>query len=151
MRTASPLLNVACACALAGTGVVTTIAANAAQEWTFPSADGLKVVNGTAEIVTYRGRRAAHLKASPGHDGPADDIVAIISGSDFSSGTIEADVASGPLTASGAQSGERGFTGIAFRVQAAARRCENLYLRPTTGRADDQLRRNHSVQYTSEP
>jgi len=26
-----------------------------------------------------------------------------------------------------------------------------MYLRPTNGRADDQVRRNHSVQYTSEP
>ena len=26
-----------------------------------------------------------------------------------------------------------------------------FYLRPTNGRADDQLRRNHAVQYVSEP
>jgi hypothetical protein len=26
-----------------------------------------------------------------------------------------------------------------------------MYLRPTNGRADDQLRRNHSVQYESSP
>jgi hypothetical protein len=101
--------------------------------------------------VTYRGRRSAHLKALPGHDGPAEDIVAIITGSDFANGTIEADVAGAPLTDAGAQSGARGFIGIAFRVQGDARRYENLYLRPTNGRADDQLRRNHSVQYTSEP
>jgi hypothetical protein len=28
---------------------------------------------------------------------------------------------------------------------------ETFYVRPTNGRADDQLRRNHTVQYTSEP
>src|SRR5262249_46883713 len=41
--------------------------------------------------------------------------------------------------------------GIAFRVQPERRRYECFYLRPTNGRADDQLRRNHSVQYVSEP
>jgi hypothetical protein len=30
-------------------------------------------------------------------------------------------------------------------------RTESIYLRPTNGRADDQLRRNHSVQYDSVP
>lgn len=28
---------------------------------------------------------------------------------------------------------------------------EAIYLRPTNGRADDQLRRNHAVQYISHP
>jgi hypothetical protein len=45
----------------------------------------------------------------------------------------------------------RGFVGIAFRVQPHGSRFENLYLRPTNGRADDQVRRNHSVQYESMP
>ncbi len=44
----------------------------------------------------------------------------------------------------------RGFAGIAFRV-ADATRLECFYLRPTNGRADDQLRRNHSTQYISHP
>jgi hypothetical protein len=148
MRIVSPLV----VAALAGACVATaTMRAFAVQEWTFPSVDGLKVVNGTAEIVTYRGRRAAHLKALPGHDGPAENIVAIIGGSDFGNGTIEADLAGAPLTDGGAQAGARGFIGIAFHVQGEARRYENLYLRPTNGRADDQLRRNHATQYTSEP
>ena len=39
------------------------------------------------------------------------------------------------------------------RVSPFARRLkyECIYLRPTQGRADDQLRRNHSVQYISHP
>jgi hypothetical protein len=45
----------------------------------------------------------------------------------------------------------RGFVGIAFRVQPHGSRFENLYLRPTNGRAPDQVRRNHSVQYESIP
>jgi hypothetical protein len=38
----------------------------------------------------------------------------------------------------------RGF-GIAFRVQG--NRFEYIYLRPTNGRADDQIRRNHFVTH----
>ena len=43
----------------------------------------------------------------------------------------------------------RGFIGIAFRVQG--NRYEYIYLRPTNGRADDQVRRNHSTQYGAHP
>lgn len=40
--------------------------------------------------------------------------------------------------------------GIAFRVQEAGQqKFECFELRPTNARADDQLRRNHSVQYSS--
>ena len=45
----------------------------------------------------------------------------------------------------------RGFVGIAFRVQKDLRSYDAFYLRPTNGRADDQVRRNHSVQYISHP
>ena len=44
----------------------------------------------------------------------------------------------------------RGFIGIAFRVQGDGR-YEYIYLRPTNGRADDQIRGNHSTQYSSYP
>jgi hypothetical protein len=65
----------------------------------------------------------------------------------FHDGTIIVDVAGKP----GANAGPaaRGFIGIAFRVQGE--RYEHIYLRPTNGRADDQVRRNHSTQYTSHP
>jgi len=120
------------------------------QEWTFGSLDGITVTSGgRAELVTYRGRRAIHLIVSPDHAAPTDDIVANLAGSDFANGTIEADVAGAPRA--GAAGDARGFIGIAFRVQPGGQRYENFYVRPTNGRADDQLRRNHSVQYTSEP
>ena len=45
----------------------------------------------------------------------------------------------------------RGFAGVAFRVQPDARAFELLFVRPTNARADDQLRRNHTTQYHSEP
>ena len=40
---------------------------------------------------------------------------------------------------------------VAFRVTADASKYEAFYIRPTNGRADDQLRRNHSAQYISMP
>ena len=40
---------------------------------------------------------------------------------------------------------------MAFRVSPEAAKYECFYLRPTNGRADDQVRRNHSTQYISFP
>jgi hypothetical protein len=111
--------------------------------------DELEVLSGKAEIVTYRGRRAIHLVPSPDHQGSDDSVFAILRASDFQDGVIEAEIAGAPRQ--GAPADSRGFIGIGFRVQAHGSKYENLYLRPTNGRADDQLRRNHSVQYTSEP
>jgi len=45
----------------------------------------------------------------------------------------------------------RGFVGIAFHVQPQGSQFECFYLRPTNGRAEDQLRRNHALQYISHP
>src|SRR5271154_4183203 len=55
------------------------------------------------------------------------------------------------LRAPGAPTDARGFIGVLFHVQDHGEKAENFYLRPTNGRADDQLRRNHSVQYESLP
>ena len=66
-------------------------------------------------------------------------------------GTIEVEVAGSPLP--DAPPGARGFVGVVFRVQAAdgSFGSEGIYLRPTNGRADDQVRRNHSTQYFAYP
>ena len=73
----------------------------------------------------------------------------MIDGTDFADGVIEAEIAGAP--AAGAFAGARGFVGLAFRVQPDLKTYDAFYLRPTNGRADDQLRRNHSVQYISHP
>ena len=77
------------------------------------------------------------------------DELAVIEGSDFSNGVIEAEIAGAPGPNAG--EGARGFVGIAFRVQPDLKTYDAFYLRPTNGRADDQERRNHSVQYISHP
>jgi hypothetical protein len=76
-------------------------------------------------------------------------MLAILTPSGFKDGVIEADIAGSPRA--GTPPDSRGFIGIAFRVQPHAARYECLYLRPTNGRAEDQVRRNHTTQYVSEP
>jgi hypothetical protein len=75
--------------------------------------------------------------------------LAIVDGITFRDGALEVDVAGrrGPY----AVPDDRGFIGLAFRVTPSADRFEYIYLRPDNGRADDQVRRNHSTQYASHP
>ena len=77
------------------------------------------------------------------------DHLALVDGVVFANGTIELELAGEP--AAGAAGGARGFVGVAFRVQPDRRTYDCIYLRPTNGRADDQERRNHTVQYISHP
>jgi hypothetical protein len=67
----------------------------------------------------------------------------------FKNGIIEVDMAGKPSEGSFEQA--RGFVGIAFRINDDNSKFECIYLRPTNGRAEDQVRRNHSVQYISYP
>ena len=68
---------------------------------------------------------------------------------DFRDGTIELDVEG--HVGEGADPGARGFVGLAFHLSSDAGAFDAFYLRPTNGRADDQLRRNHALQYVSIP
>jgi len=113
------------------------------------SMEGLETVNTKADIVMYRGKKALHLAPPRNHETDRDSMVALVGGTDFKDGTIEADVAGLPITSMDPTA--RGFVGVEFRAQEHGARAENIYLRPTNGRVDDQLRRNHSVQYESLP
>jgi hypothetical protein len=59
----------------------------------------------------------------------------------FHNGVIEVEVAGKPLAT--AVETARGFVGIAFRISKDNSKFECTYLRPTNGRALDQVRRNH--------
>ncbi len=72
-----------------------------------------------------------------------------IKGVDFSNGIIEVKVLSRLLK--NAPEFARGFIGIAFRINDNNTKYESIYIRPTNGRANDQVRRNHSIQYYSYP
>lgn len=114
------------------------------------NAKGLELRNVTAEAVTYRGRAAVRFVETAREGGSdAKPAIAILPDSQFENGVIEAELAGKP--GGDANAGARGFIGIAFRVAGDASRFECFYLRPTNGRADDQLRRNHSTQYTAFP
>jgi CubicO group peptidase (beta-lactamase class C family) len=98
------------------------------------------------EAVSYRGRPAVRVVNAPR---VPDYAFAIVPGTDLEDGTIDVDVGGQPEP--GASPGARGFIGIAFRIGTDPRVFECFYIRPTNGRADDQLRRNHSTQYISSP
>ena len=110
------------------------------------SGRGFEFVHVVPQSVTYKGQKALRLTEVADYGGEA---VALLPDVKFSDGTIEVDLAG--LPAAGSDAGARGFVGIAFRATPHAAAMECLYLRPTNGRADDQLRRNHSTQYISEP
>lgn len=118
------------------------------QTFRLNSLSGLELHNVQAEVVTFRRKRAVRLIEH--YEQIVDgDPIAIISGSDFRDGVIEAQLAGTPHV--DALEFSRGFVGIAFRVQPGGSRFECFFLRPSNGRADDQLRRNHSTQYVSYP
>ncbi len=68
---------------------------------------------------------------------------------DFKNGVIEVKVLSRLLP--NAPDFARGFIGVAFRINEDNSRFESIYIRPTNGRANQQLRRNRSIQYFSYP
>ncbi len=110
------------------------------------SVDRLTGKNVAIAQVTFKGRSAIQLIAAP--DAVNASSYAVVKEASFLNGTIEVDLAGQP--AAGAGAAARGFIGIAFRIQGDGR-YEYIYLRPTNGRADDQVRRNHSTQYSSFP
>ena len=149
----------------------------AAQTYALDSAEGFELHNAKAESVTFEGKKAIRVVTSDeaaeriaaarraaqarrknsggGRRGPGAgeanrvNHLVISPVKDFSSGTIEVDLAGQPGEGSGG--GARGFVGVAFRLQPDNKTYDTFYLRPTNGRAEDQERRNHSAQYISHP
>jgi hypothetical protein len=118
------------------------------------STDHLRPVNVSAEPAEFDGSKALKLQIAPGVK-PASNTIdtatfALIEGTeDFANGSIEATLES-DLSAN-ALPAARGFVGLAFRVAPDQKHFEAIYLRPFNGRADDQVRRNHTIQYMSFP
>jgi hypothetical protein len=129
-----------------------------ARRYPLTTVEGLRPQNVTAAAVTYEGKRGVRLVVSDSARRRVEGLpieqqqletFALLEGTDFGDGTIELEVAGAP--APGASGGARGFVGVAFRVQPDRRTYDAFYLRPTNGRAEDQVRRNHSVQYIAHP
>lgn len=130
------------------------------------SVAGLRLHNVSAQPATLQGRKGIRVSLSEAAQrelasrtreeqeklaltGGTVEQLAVVEGVEFDNGVIEAEIAGAPLP--GAFAGARGFVGIAFRLQPDMRTYDAFYLRPANGRADDQVRRNHSVQYVSHP
>src|SRR5262249_41783698 len=113
----------------------------------FPLHDttGLVAPGVKTETVTYLGRKAVRVTM----DGEDRGGLVMLPGTDFQDGVIEADLALRIPPPPVMQT--PGFYGIAFRVRPDASHYELFYLRPRNSNASDQAKRNHSVQYTSEP
>ena len=162
---------------LALLAVAGLLAQASAQQLALDSTDGLELVNVIAEPATLEGRKGIRITADPevveaaakrrreaveaararGEEPPRGpgaferfrtSHLAIIEGSDFGNGTIDLELAGQPQP--GSQGGARGFVGLAWRLKDI-KTYDCFYLRPTNGRAEDQVRRNHSVQYISHP
>jgi hypothetical protein len=113
----------------------------------FPLRDtaGLIAPKVKAEAVNYLGRKSVRITM----DGDDRDGLALLPGTDFQDGVIEADIALKTTVPPGVR--YPGFVGIAFRVRPDASHYELFYLRPGNSEAPDQAMRNHAVQYVSEP
>lgn len=97
----------------------------------------------------YRGRASIRVTDDgPASLGDAGRFAVVPSGS-LQDGTIDVDLAGDTLP--NAIPTARGFVGMIFRMSADQSHFECFYLRPKNGRAEDQLQRNHSVQYVSMP
>lgn len=106
----------------------------------------LEALNVKMEAATFKGKKALRVVPTSSES----ETLAIVKGTTFGNGTITLQVAG--QTLSDASATARGFIGLAFRVRTDdSVRYECFYIRPTNGRAEDQLRRNHSTQYISHP
>jgi hypothetical protein len=121
------------------------------QTFALDSTKGLQPHDVTVGPPTYQGRKALRVVPDPASavKTASGGGIVVLPGVAFHNGIIELEVAGKP--GAGAPGDARGFVGVAFRVANDALKYECFYLRPTNGRADDQLRRNHSAQYISFP
>ncbi len=117
----------------------------AARTLSGQSLDQVTAHNVKLEPVEYSGKHA--VRVTTDDTVPNGAAYAIVKNAVFHNGAIEVEVAGRP--AAGAFAAARGFIGVAFRVHEG--QFEYIYLRPTNGRAEDQVRRNHSTQYSAFP
>jgi hypothetical protein len=122
-----------------------------AQTRSYPleTARGLVLHNVAATPATLQDRRGIRVTVADTAASQDVEQLALVEGLEFGNGVIEAEIAGEP--GPDARGGARGFVGIAFRVKEDRRTYDAFYLRPTNGRADDQERRNHAVQYIAHP
>jgi hypothetical protein len=116
--------------------------------------------NVTGEIIKFDGKKVLRiemdLNAIPFDSTRIEETVdephytRLVGLDDFENGTIEVKMYS-QIKDPAPYSGIAGFIGVFFRVQEDDSALESIYVRPKVGRSDNQLHRNHTVQYFSYP
>lgn len=116
--------------------------------------------NVTGEIVTFQGKKALKIERdltaipfdSTRVEATVDEphYARLLGLEDFENGIIEVKMYS-QLKVPAPYSGIAGFIGLFFRIQEDDSAFESIYVRPKVGRSDNQLFRNHTVQYFSYP
>ena len=100
-------------------------------------------------IEKFQGKQVVKVAKDPAVKEVDEPTFVRIKNLDFTDGDIEVSVLSRLLPT--AAPSDRGFIGVAFRINDSNTAFECIYIRPTNGRAEDQVRRNHSIQYFSYP
>ncbi len=100
-------------------------------------------------LTEIKGKKAVRVTKDTAIKGVDEPTFVKLDGIDFTNGVIEVKVLSRLLP--NASSLSRGFIGVSFRINEDNSKFECIYIRPTNGRADQQLRRNRSIQYFSYP
>jgi hypothetical protein len=133
-------------CTRLAAGFLLSAIALAAQQ-DLPIAPANLTLDGViASTVRHDNRDALRLLEADDKRGGG---MAVVNGQQLRDGAIEVDVAG--RRGRYAIADDRGFVGVVFRLSEDRSKSEYFYLRPDNGRAEDQVRRNHSVQYSSHP
>jgi hypothetical protein len=106
-------------------------------------------VNTFISLEKLAGKAALRVIKDPKIEAVDEPTFARLVDATFKNGIIEVKVLSKLLA--DASGFARGFIGVAFRIDESNTTFECIYIRPTNGRAEEQLRRNRSTQYFSYP
>lgn len=116
--------------------------------------------NVTGDIIKFQGKDVLKIERdlktlpfdSTNIEVTVDDrhFARLLNIDDFENGTIEVKMYS-QLQNPAPYSGIAGFIGVYFRIAEDDSTWESIYIRPKVGRVDNQLHRNHAVQYFSYP
>lgn len=111
--------------------------------------DQLQAVGVSMSLQKITGKSAVRVVKDSAIKADDEATFVKVKGHEFKDGTIEVMVLS--KLRPDAPAHARGFIGVAFRINDDNSKFECIYIRPANGRADDQVRRNHSIQYFSYP
>ncbi|MEN5085927.1 hypothetical protein ABE426_05615 [Sphingobacterium faecium] len=111
--------------------------------------DRLTAVQTSMSITHIKGKKAVRVVKSATVKEDDEATYVKINDFNFKNGVIEVEVLSRLLPDAPAHA--RGFIGLAFRINKDDSKFESIYVRPTNSTADDQLRRNRTIQYFSYP